>query len=413
MGKTKPDRQHSKKKRSFRNVPLDQQLAQDKSLKSVTREKKRRRKDEDDAFVEQMTSRRILDQAKKQLQELEDEHEFSFRGPVRKKILKGKADESDSDAEEDETNSNDDDDDDDEGGNDLPYEMDVAAEEQFAKFANSNVHLIDIINEKRTEIQSQMSDTTCFGNMADNSALVKLYRDVGQFLSRYRAGKIPKLHKTIPRFRNWEEILELTSPDKWTAAAMRETTRIFVSNFKPKQVERFINRYLLPRIRDDITCYGRLNQHLHMALKKALFKAQAFMAGFLIPLCRSGTVTNQEAKIVRSILSETTIPMLDSAVAMMEIAKMPYSGPNCLILEALIDKKYSLPLSTVTAIADYFVAFKSDENRMTVVWHQCLLTFAQRYKQDLTVEQKESVLQLIKVHHHHEISDEIRRELVA
>ena len=35
-----------------------------------------------------------------------------------------------------------------------------------------------------------------------------------------RSGKIPKAFKVIAQFRNWEQLLYLTQPDQWSAAAM-------------------------------------------------------------------------------------------------------------------------------------------------------------------------------------------------
>lgn len=48
--------------------------------------------------------------------------------------------------------------------------------------------------------------------------------------------------------------------------------------------QRFYNLVLLPRIRDDIAEYKRLNFHLYMALKKALFKPAAWFKGKGSPL---------------------------------------------------------------------------------------------------------------------------------
>lgn len=66
---------------------------------------------------------------------------------------------------------------------------------------------------------------------------------------------------------------------------MYQATRIFTSNLKEKMAQRFFNLVLLPRVRDDIAEYKRLNFHLYQALRKALFKPGAFMKGFLLPLC--------------------------------------------------------------------------------------------------------------------------------
>jgi len=74
-------------------------------------------------------------------------------------------------------------------------------------------------------------------------------------------------------------------PAGWSAAAMYQATRIFTSNLKEKMAQRFFNLVLLPRVRDDIVQYKKLNFHLYQALRKALFKPGAFMKGFLLPLC--------------------------------------------------------------------------------------------------------------------------------
>lgn len=48
--------------------------------------------------------------------------------------------------------------------------------------------------------------------------------------------------------------------------------------------QRFYNLVLLPRVRDDLAEYKRLNFHLYQALRKSLFKPGAFMKGILLPL---------------------------------------------------------------------------------------------------------------------------------
>ena len=52
---------------------------------------------------------------------------------------------------------------------------------------------------------------------------------VGILLSRYKSGKLPKAFKIIPSLRNWEQVLFITRPDKWTANACYEATKLFSS----------------------------------------------------------------------------------------------------------------------------------------------------------------------------------------
>merc|ERR1719209_1234221 len=281
-------------------------------------------------------------------------------------------------------------------------------EEAVSKFMSSEEMprrtLADIImekiNEKKTEIDTQMSDGTQVVKDLD-PRVKEMYEDIGEVLEKYRSGKVPKAFKVIAQFKNWEQLLHLTQPDKWSAAAVYQATRIFASNLKEKMAQRFFNLILMPRIRDDIDTYHRLNFHLYQALRKALFKPGAFFKGFLLPLCESGTCTLREAIIVGSVLARNAIPVLHSCAAMLRIAEMEYSGGNSIFLRIILDKKYALPYRVVDAVVFHFLNFRSEKRELPVLWHQALLTFAQRYKQDVSSEQKEALLEIIKIHHHH------------
>ena len=291
-------------------------------------------------------------------------------------------------------------------------------EEALEAFMNASAPksrtLADIINEKitekRTEIDSQFTDDSQVGKDLDPK-VTEMYSEIGKLLSKYRAGKIPKAFKVLPQFRNWEELLHLTNPEDWSAAAMYQATRIFTSNLKEKMAQRFFNLILLPRVRDDIDTYHRLNFHLYQALRKALFKPGAFMKGFLLPLCESGNCTLRETIIIGSVLAKNSIPVLHSCAAMMKIAEMEYSGASSIFLRILFDKKYALPYRVIDACVFHFLNFRSEKRELPVLWHQAFLTFVQRYKQDISSEQKEALFEIIKIHYHHKISEEIRREL--
>jgi essential nuclear protein 1 len=115
--------------------------------------------------------------------------------------------------------------------------------------------------------------------------------------------------------------------------------------------------------------------------------------------------------IIGSVITKISIPLLDSAAALLKIAEMDYTGANSLFIRILLDKKYALPYKVIDSLVFHFLRFQRDHRALPVLWHQSLLVFAQRYKRDMTVEQKESLLQLIKAKSHPSISPEIRREL--
>ena len=201
---------------------------------------------------------------------------------------------------------------------------------------------------------------------------------VGQLLSRYKSGKLPKAFKIIPSLANWEELLYLTQPESWSPHATYEATRMFVSNLKQEQVQRFLSLVLLDRVRDDITENKKLNYHLYMAIKKALYKPAAFFKGFLFPLCESGTCTLKEAAIIGSALTKVSIAVLHSSAAILRLSQMDYTGPNSLFIRILLDKKYALPYKVIDGLVEHFQRFRNDTREMPVLWHQSLLVFAQR-----------------------------------
>ena len=52
-----------------------------------------------------------------------------------------------------------------------------------------------------------------------------------------------------------------------------------------------------------------------------------------------------------------------------------------------------------------------DERELPVLWHQALLTFVQRYKDNISEDQRNLLLGLVRKHKHYEMTLEIQREL--
>lgn len=215
--------------------------------------------------------------------------------------------------------------------------------------------IMEKLTEKKTEIETQFSDAGTI-QLQDLDPRVKaMYEGVRDVLAKYRSGKLPKAFKIVPSLKNWEQILYITDPPKWSAAAMYQATRIFASNLKEKMAQRFYNLVLLPRIRDDLAEYKRLNFHLYQALRKALFKPAGFMKGILLPLLESGTCTLRESVIVGSVIAKNSIPILHSSAAILKIAEMDYTGANSIFLRIFLDKKYALPYRVVDGVVFHFL----------------------------------------------------------
>lgn len=176
----------------------------------------------------------------------------------------------------------------------------------------------------------------------------------------------------------------------------------------------FLIEILLPKIRQDIAKNKKLNSHYYEALKKALYKPAAFFKGIILSLASSPDCSLKEAAIVSSVLIKMSVPLLHSAATLMKLAELEYSGSRSIFIKALLDKKYALPQRVIDSMILYFdkSAVRYSE-KLPVLWHQSLLIFVQRYKNDIGTQGREIIISLCKKYSHDQISKEIILELSA
>ncbi|KAK4109677.1 Bystin-domain-containing protein [Canariomyces notabilis] len=258
--------------------------------------------------------------------------------------------------------------------------------------------------------------------------VVEVFTKIGLILARYKSGPLPKPFKILPQIPHWEDILQLTRPDLWTPNACYAATRIFVSA-KPLVVQRFMEMVILERVREDIYENKKLNVHLFNCLKRGLYKPAGFFKGFLFPLAASGTCTLREAQIISAVLARVSIPVLHSAAAIKTLcdiaAEQASQQSECVsatnyMLKVLLEKRYALPWQCIDSLVFHFLRYAASARdgdaapkALPVIYHQCLLVFAQRYRNDITEDQREALLDLLLNHGHEKIAPEIRRELLA
>jgi len=400
-----------------RHNPLHEELLENGPggrLRKVARTKSKEKQDRSEHYVDSDLSQRILQIAKEQQDEIqmEDEDSASVSGNINVGFGDLRF--------EEEPQS------DDEGDyEDLEFvdeeeevEVDQDDEELFHRFLPSDqpeqrISLADKILEKIAEHEAKLAGHSARAEETPSlpPKVVEVYTKIGLLLSRYRSGKLPKAFKIIPSLRNWEEILFITRPDKWTPNACYEATKLFASQ-KSTQTQKFLSLVLLDRVRDDIHEYKKLNVHLYNSIKKSLYKPAAFFKGFLFPLASSGTCSLKEAQIIGSVLTRISIPVLHSAAALLHLCEMDYTGPTSIFIKVLIDKKYALPYKVVDALVFHFMRFKTISDQLPLLWHKSFLAFAQRYKNDITEDQRDVLLDLILVKGHPLVGPEIRRELI-
>ncbi|KAF3927533.1 Bystin [Arthrobotrys entomopaga] len=418
--------------RQARHNPLFEDLTASSkpTPSSANRQKRKASKDsrsDNEGFVDPNLSRKILQLAREQQDELDQERSSSKPAkPVVDNFLIPQ----NQGVGEWEDESDDDDDDkypDEYDDEDVVEEVRVNEEDEelfnrFLPFTSERptISLADKILEKIAQHESSLQakgsrsagiDFEDEDRVELPPKVIEVYAKIGVLLSRYTSGKLPKPFKIIPSLRNWEEILFLTRPDEWSPHACYEATKMFASNLNAAQTQRFLNLILLDRVRDDIYEHKKLNVHLYKALKKALYKPAAFNKGFLFPLCSSGTCTLREAQIIGSVLTRVSIPVLHSAAALQRLCEMDYTGPTSIFIRVLLEKKYALPYKAIDAVVFHFIRFANSNEKMPLLWHQSLLSFATRYKNDITEDQRKALFELVRKKGHPAVAPQIVAEL--
>ena len=289
---------------------------------------------------------------------------------------------------------------------------DMILEKIHDKEAEEQGAALEMLEDDEDERQKKAAMLEEFAPEGIDEKVLQVYRKVGDLLKRYTTGKFPKAFKIIPALSNWEEVLWLTRPDTWSPHAMFQATRLFASNLNEHMAQRFYVLVLLPRVRDDIQEHKRLHHALYQALRKATFKPGAWFKGILLPLCESKTCTLREAVVLSSVLAKPSVPALHSAAVLMKLSELEYAGTTSFFIRVLLDKKYALPYRVVDALVENFLRFANEDRTLPVVWHQSFLCFVQRYKHELSKEQKKRLSKLASAHqNHYLISPEIVREL--
>jgi len=300
-------------------------------------------------------------------------------------------------------------------------EADRAALEMFmpkqtAPRANLSDLIMQKIKERETAASLNLAPAVREGDIqlmpTANPQVINTYRKLGKYLNKYRSGTLGKAFKFIPRLPNWEEILYYTSPMDWSPQATNAAVRFLSATLSPKRAQRFYSLVLVPKVQAMVEAEGKLNYHMYDAVKRAIYKPTAFFKGIILPLAAQGC-SSKEAICYASVLSKISIPNMHAAMTLLQLARMSFNSVQCLFMRVLINKKFALPLPVISAITEYFFKTIKDDTNYPVLWFRTLLTFVQRYKYSLTVDQSAMLKALVKKKHHHLISDEVRRELIA
>jgi len=165
---------------------------------------------------------RILDAAKKQMDEIIEE----LSGPDTDKFVQLKLNNNkDEDVSDEETGF-------DAANKIASFKMNAEDEETFKKFMNPNPKAKseqnDMIKQAILESQSNIDDLEPERAPVFTQKMIEQYELLAVFMTKYRSGRVPTLLKKLPFMREYESALDILDPKFWSAAAMYQVTEVFI-----------------------------------------------------------------------------------------------------------------------------------------------------------------------------------------
>ncbi|KNH06381.1 bystin [Perkinsela sp. CCAP 1560/4] len=243
------------------------------------------------------------------------------------------------------------------------------------------------------------------------------YAGLANELREYTHGKLPRDVTFLVRNAQWKEALSRTQPLEWSPNAFYEITKLFVSNLKENELQIYHESYLLPVFLHHTTTATHseskkvLHQSRYKALQKALYKPNAFLYGFLIPLCKDSTVSSRQALILTSLLQKHSFPKETAAGAIRMLTEIPYSPATALLLRCLVEKKFQFGTEQIVELGEYFRKFENVEEKMPVLWHQLLLSFVKVYRSQIDTRLAAMLKRIACKNNHDSITPEIQKAL--
>ncbi|EDR26353.1 cell adhesion protein byn-1, putative [Entamoeba dispar SAW760] len=398
-------------------LPLEKEMEEAQKTHKSVRVKSKKVEKQDEAVLNEQESKKIVKSAMKQLKEEKDAMEEE-KVNEHQQIEELEQDEAQMMEMEDLESDGFEDSEDDKDNEEYDVNIDEETKKLLSAFSQ-DVQVVDvntmisqqyedIKKEEKKEKQKEQNNQIegkekTIKEKVYPQKVKKIFEELGTFLSHYHVGKLPRVFKLLPSFEEWIPLLQMTNPSQWTPHSLFAATRLFLHTTN-SETEQFFKVFLYPIIRHSIHQNKKLHFQEYLALKKAVYRPQAFFKGLIFPLCQEKDVTLKEATIIASILHKVSIPSKHSAVALYKLSTMEYNSTQALFLKTLLDKKYSLPYAALDAVANYYIGFIDKKVDTPLLWHQGLLVFVQRYSKDFKPQQVQQLLRLCQVHRHHAIT---------
>jgi hypothetical protein len=115
----------------------------------------------------------------------------------------------------------------------------------------------------------------------------------------------------------------------------------------------------------------------------------------------------KEARVISAIATRVRLPRDHANAFIIRLCTAEITTPRTIFLSKMIEKGQALAIQAIDAIVAYFLAFLAINEKQPLLWHRALFDFVKRYATDVTLEQRDALVPLVRMHPHAYFTGEI------
>nr|UXY86725.1 bystin-like protein [Cryptomonas paramecium] len=221
--------------------------------------------------------------------------------------------------------------------------------------------------------------------------IFKILERTGILLKVYRSGSIPKIIKIFFSFKNFEDLIWFTRPDRWSFQGLFAVSKLFMKNLNDTKKKRFFSLIFLPRLQEVVFKFKISTSYTNLIYKLAKIENKAFITSIILPFFKSINCSKKECVILIFFLLKIPFQVKYTEWMLSEILQVSQFKLKCLFLRAFLIKKYKISNKMLDVLVDFFTKETKYENLILL---KCYIIFLKNYSCFLCLENKKKLSNL-------------------
>lgn len=249
-----------------------------------------------------------------------------------------------------------------------------------------------------------------------DESIKEMYIELGKLLKVYKSGKLPKVLNVLAGTdtKDWLGLLELSNPNEWSHNAFKQITKLFSQTISGEKIGEYYQHIVIDYVLNALDKSKKLPANVWEGLIYAAKRSRHFCIYFLKPLIDNNECDSKEMSVIATVINRVKIPSEIASYFLQLICENQHISPlRTIVVAKFISKGKALSINAIRAMFQYFMQWTGIKVEQPLMWHEALLGFVKKYGQDLTMEMRQEMYEmLLPIHSRNGISDEIKRILV-